>query len=389
MREIQSVKQQNRIQSLDVMRGFSLIGIFIVNMMAFHSPIYYYDPYSWWGNSIDQPVYWWIDVFVQASFYPIFTILFGYGLALQYRRLKEKEIAFYPFALKRLGVLLVIGAFHAFIIWSGDILISYAVVGLLLMLLLQLEGRLLLLVGFLLFLVPQVLMSAIFILASFADPTSVTYFNAVQEIQSSIEAYGSGTYSEIFSQRLNDWLYANNPASFVSLAIALLPLMMIGAGISKLKLLEKAAEKKKILVITVVLTLPIALVLKTSPYWMEENLAYSFIQDFVGGPLLAISYIGIISLVMTMPKAAKWLRPLGQTGRMSLTNYLMQSVAGTLIFYSYGLGLYGEVSLLNGLYIALGLFVIQVILSEIWLSRFNQGPVEYVWRRLTYGKNVK
>ncbi|KIL47370.1 DUF418 domain-containing protein [Jeotgalibacillus campisalis] len=389
MKEIQPIDQQNRIQSLDVMRGFSLLGIFIVNMIAFHSPIYYYNPYSWWGNTVDRPVYWWIDVFVQASFYPLFTILFGFGLALQYGRSIEKGTTFYPFALKRLGVLLFIGTIHAFIIWSGDILISYAVVGFLLLLLLQLEGKLLLVIGLLLFLLPQVLISAIFIVASIADPTSVTYFNAVQEIQSSIEAYGNGTISDIFSQRLSDWLYANNPASFLSLAIALLPLMMIGAGVSKMKLIEKAADKKKSLILIILLTLPAALVLKTSPYWMEKNLAYSFIQDFVGGPLLAVSYMALLALLMTRKKAAKWLRPLAQTGRMSLTNYLMQSIAGTLIFYSYGLGLYGEISLLTGFYIAIGLFAIQVILSDLWLSKFSQGPVEFVWRRLTYGKNVK
>lgn len=389
LNSIQPVESSSRIASLDVIRGFSLLGIFIVNMIAFHSPIYYYDPYSWWGDSINRPVYWWIDVFVQASFYPLFTLMFGYGLALQYRRSLEKKSNFYSFAMKRLAILLMIGIVHAFVIWSGDILISYAVIGFLLIWLLKLEGKWLLMLGFLLFILPQGLISAIFILASIADPKSVTYFTAVQEIQASIQAFGEGGFGEIFAQRLNDWLYANNPSAFISLIIALLPLMMIGAGISKLQLLERAKEKKKLLIVFLLAVFPVAFALKTAPYWGEQNLAYTFIQDFVGGPLLSMSYMALIVLLMTYSFSTKWMRPFAMAGRMSLTNYLMQSIIGTLIFYNYGLGLYGEVSLTTSVMLAVGIFVIQVILSEIWLAKFGRGPLEFVWRRLSYGKNVK
>lgn len=389
MKNMEPVKSPERIASLDVMRGFSLLGIFIVNMIAFHSPMYYYDPFSWWGDSINRPVYWWIDVFVQASFYPLFTIMFGYGLAMQHQRAVEKGNNFYSFAIKRLGVLLIIGMIHAFIIWSGDILISYAAVGFLYIWLLRLSGKWLIILGTILFLLPQSLISFVLLAASTVDPTSVTHFNAVQDIQSSVEAYGNGSINEIFTQRLSDWQYANNPAAFISLVIALLPLMMIGGGVSKMRLLERAREAKKTLTIILLVSLPVALALKTSPYWGEKNLAYSFLQDFVGGPLLSIAYMAIIALLMTFTASEKWLRPLAQTGRMSLSNYLLQSVIGTLIFYNYGLGLYGEVSLLTGTLLAAGIFILQVILSEIWLSKFRRGPIESVWRRLSYGKIVK
>lgn len=389
MKNMEPVKSPERIASLDVMRGFSLLGIFIVNMIAFHSPMYYYDPFSWWGDSINRPVYWWIDVFVQASFYPLFTIMFGYGLAMQHQRAVEKGNNFYSFAIKRLGVLLIIGMIHAFIIWSGDILISYAAVGFLYIWLLRLSGKWLIILGTILFLLPQSLISLVLLAASVVDPTSVTHFNAVQDIQSSVEAYGNGSINEIFTQRLSDWQYANNPAAFISLVIALLPLMMIGGGVSKMRLLERAREAKKTLTIILLVSLPVALALKTSPYWGEKNLAYSFLQDFVGGPLLSIAYMAIIALLMTFTASEKWLRPFAQTGRMSLSNYLLQSVIGTLIFYNYGLGLYGEVSLLTGTLLAAGIFILQVILSEIWLSKFRRGPIESVWRRLSYGKIVK
>ncbi|MEW9501629.1 DUF418 domain-containing protein [Jeotgalibacillus marinus] len=387
--KLQPIEPSSRIASLDVMRGFSLLGIFIVNMIAFHSPMYYYDPYTWWGDSINRPVYWWIDVFIQASFYPIFTMMFGYGLAIQFRRSIEKGTNFIPFAMKRLFILLVIGVIHAFVIWSGDILISYAMVGFLLIWLLKLDGKWLLILGLILFLLPQILISGVLVLAYVVDPISVTYFSGVQEIQSSVDAYGNGSIGDIFAQRYNDWMFANSPTAFVSLIIALLPLMMIGAGVSKLRLLERAKEKKKSLLVITLITLPIALVLKTAPYWGEKNLAFSFIQDFVGGPLLSMAYMALIALLMTSTKSVKLLRPFAQTGRMSLTNYLLQSVIGTLIFYSYGLGLYDEVNLSTSILLALAIFVVQMILSELWLARFQRGPMESLWRRLSYGKKVK
>ncbi|KIL45648.1 DUF418 domain-containing protein [Jeotgalibacillus soli] len=386
MNAIQPVDATSRIASLDVMRGFSLLGILIVNMIAFHSPMYYYDPYTWWGDTANRTVYWWIDVFAQASFYPLFSMMFGYGLAIQYRRSVEKGSNFMPFAIKRLLILLGIGIIHAFVIWSGDILISYAVVGLLLIWMLKLDGKWLLILGLILFLLPQVLLSGIMILASFIDPTGITYFSAPQAIQSSIEAYGSGSIQAIFEQRTSDWMYANSPAAFVTLMITILPLMMIGAGVSKLGLLEKAKEKKKMLWTIALITLTAALALKTAPYWGEQNLAYVFIQDFVGGPILSMSYMALIALYMTGEKRAALLRPIAQVGRMSLTNYLMQSIIGTLIFYNYGLGLYGEVNLSTSVLLALGIFVIQVILSELWLAKYKRGPMETLWRRLSYGK---
>jgi uncharacterized protein len=119
---------------------------------------------------------------------------------------------------------------------------------------------------------------------------------------------------------------------------------------------------------------------------IETNAAYSYIQDYLGGPFLSVSYAVILALLVENKKMKKWSKPLASAGRMSLTNYLLQSIIGTLIFYSYGFGLYGQVTLTTGTYLALGIFAIQVIISEIWLSKFKHGPVEKLWRLLSYGK---
>ncbi|TFD99259.1 DUF418 domain-containing protein [Jeotgalibacillus salarius] len=383
---LQPIDSTQRIQSLDVIRGFSLLGIFIVNMIAFHSPMYYYDPYSWWGDSINRPVYWWIDVFVQASFYPIFAMMFGAGLAIQYMRAEEKKAHFTSFASRRLAILLGIGLIHAFLIWSGDILITYAVAGFILIWMLKLSGKMLLILGFIIYFLPQSLLSGIMFFASMVDPTTVTYFSSVQDIESSVANYGSGSFADIFGQRVDDWTYANSPAGFISIIIAILPLMMIGAGVAKTKLFEKASDKKLLLSLSALIFLGLGIAIKTSPYWGEKNLAFVFTQDYVGGPLVAMGYMTLLLLIMTAPLSAKLLQPLAKTGRMALTNYLLQSIIGTIIFYNYGFGLYGEVTLMTGTLIALGIFVMQVIFSELWLSKFKQGPAERLWRKLSYSK---
>ncbi|MBM7579787.1 DUF418 domain-containing protein [Jeotgalibacillus terrae] len=383
---LQPIDSQQRIQNLDVIRGFSLLGIFIVNMIAFHSPLYYYDPYAWWGDSLNRQAYWWIDVFVQASFYPIFAMMFGAGLALQFVRAQQKDTRFSAFAMRRLGVLLVIGMVHAFLIWSGDILITYAVTGFILIWMLKMSGKMLLTLGFIIYFLPQALLAGIMFFAAMVDPTTVTYFSSVQDIESSVANYGSGSFGQIFSQRLEDWQYANDPEAFVSIVIAILPLMMIGAGAAKLQLFQKAKEKKMLLSVLTVLFLGAGLAVKTSPYWGEQNLAFVLTQDYVGGPLVAMGYMTLLLLIMTAPVTAKLLQPLAKTGRMALTNYLLQSVIGTIIFYNYGFGLYGEVTLATGTLIALGIFIMQVIFSELWLSKFSQGPMEKLWRKLSYSR---
>ena len=101
--------------------------------------------------------------------------------------------------------------------------------------------------------------------------------------------------------------------------------------------------------------------------------------------LLGVAYAAAIVLLMTNGVTAKILKPLASAGKMSITIYLTQSIIGTLIFYHYGLGLYGQISMATGTWLAVALFTIQVIIAEMWLSKFRYGPVEKLWRYFTYG----
>lgn len=375
----------NRILSLDVMRGISLLGIFLVNMISFHSPYLYYDPYHWWNSPGDHACYVWIDLFVQTSFYPLFAMLFGYGMALQQERLKQ---SFYSLQAKRLLVLMVFGILHIVLIWSGDILLNYGVCGFILFLFMKWRGHALLIFGSALYLIPHLLMSFLFIMASKIDPSSTTFWSDMKGIQDSIQAYGGGSFWSITKQRLADWYSVNGSTKFFSVFLSIFPMLMMGAGAGKLHIVESVEKQKTLYFYLFLLFLATGIVLKLVPFFFEQNIAYQYVQDSLGGPLLSIAYALAVIFIVRHPYGRKLCKWFAQAGRMSLTNYLFQSVIGSLLFYHYGFALYGKMNVTIGSWLALTIYLIQLILSEMWLSTFQQGPLEKVWKMLVYGRKT-
>lgn len=382
--QMRTPELSERIHSLDVLRGFSLLGILLVNMISFHSPFGYYNPYEWWKFD-DLVVYTWIDVLIQGSFYPIFAMMFGYGMAIMQKRSLMRGTPFYKISIRRLTVLLLFGIVHAFLIWHGDILITYALMGFLLLLFLRLPGRVLLGIGAGLYLLPQLTMSALMIAVSVFEPVALADFTDIAGLNQAAQVYSTGSFKEITIQRFIDWSVNNSFMGFIFYVFMILPLMMIGAGASKLDWLQKANTQKKKWTIILIVFFILGLAAKCVPFFMGFSVSIQYVQDVIGGPLLGIAYIAVIVLLMTNQSVARLLKPLASAGKMSISIYLMQSLIGTLIFYHYALGLYGKVSMSTGTWLAVAIYVIQVIFAELWLSKFKQGPVEKLWRTLTYG----
>ncbi|KUP07749.1 hypothetical protein Q75_04415 [Bacillus coahuilensis p1.1.43] len=385
---IQPIGSNERIHSIDIMRGFSLLGIFLVNMIFFHSPYIHYNPYEWWDEPLDSSVYMLIDVFVQSSFYPLFAMLFGFGLALQQQRFLDRGEAFSFFAVRRLFVLLVFGLVHALVIWSGDILTNYAVFGLVLLVTLRWSGATLLSLGLSLWFIPQFLLSGLIFIASIASDSVSTIWTNITAVQDSIQAFSSGSVADIFNQRFSDWWLVNGPSNLVFLFLSIFPMMLIGAGIAKLGWVQYHTDHKKKWEVIFIGALVVGLLLKSLPYIISLEYTYVMIQDSLGGPLVAIMYASLIVLLTRVKRAEKILRPIGQAGKMAFSLYIFQSIIGTLIFYSYGLGLYGQMSLATGSLLAVGIYFIQVIIAGIYLNRFQYGPLEKLWRWLSYGKKT-
>jgi uncharacterized protein len=383
--------EQKRIISIDVLRGLSLFGIFLVNMFSFHSPYFYYNPYEWWKTSQDLTAFAWIDVFVQASFYPLFAMMFGFGVAMQYEKARRLGGTFVWTGIRRFTFLLLLGLVHAFFIWPGDILFNYAVCGFFLLLFLRFSGRMLFIAGIVLLFLPAILLSLMLMLAASMDPYNALYWTDIASVSQSIAAYGSGSYAEITAQRVNDWMNVNIvDGGFLYQFMSILPFLFMGAGAYKLNVIEKWTTHPKKTTVTFLVFFIAGLLLKGIPHVIDRNnIAYMYVQDSIGGPILAISYAALIVLMCTFEWPQKILKPFAAAGKMSLTNYLIQSVIGTLIFYHYGLGYYGQITVLTGIWVCVTVFAVQVIVSNLWLDRFKRGPMESVWRTVIYGKREK
>lgn len=378
------MESNERIHSIDVMRGFAILGIFLTNMLAFHSPMLYLNPYIWWSSKVDQNIYNFIDFFVQASFYPLFALLFGFGLMITKRRSIDKGISFTPIAIRRLSLLLVIGCLHAFFIWHGDILITYAAFGLIALLFLHLSGKTLVLTGIIIYIIPNFLFLMIMILVSLTSPMP-DYYNHDEALQS-VEVYQEGTFLEITLQRIHDWNLVNSLEASPILFFSIFPFLLIGAGIAKLDWISNTVTEKKKIRILLGFFILLGSLLKLLPFAVR-NLVSEYVQDIFGGPLLAVAYAILIILLME-----RFVGPLGvfkAVGKLAISNYLFQSVVATLLFYSYGFGLYNKISVAQGTLLALTIFIIQVIISNIWVRHYYYGPVEWIWRAFTYWQKPK
>jgi len=383
--QMEPIQKEKRISSLDVLRGISLLGIVIVNMISFNAPVLYYNPYEWWKDS-DAEVYQWVELIFQSSFYPIFAMMFGYGSVILRQRIKDRGLSFTHLYIKRLLFLLVIGLLHAFFIWSGDILANYAIYGMLLMVLLELSGEVLLISGIMLFLIPNLLFILYILVNAIIDPNTTLMYADIANVNKAFNTYSTEGYLEITKQRITDWIAVNGSSNLFFSVFSILPLMMIGAGASKMNWLQNAKIHKKKWLFLFIVTFVIGIFLKSLPVLIDSNLAFKLIQQTIGGTIFSIAIVSFIVFLMTNRICEKLLRPIATAGRMSLTIYLVQSIVGSLIFYHYGLGLYGGLTLLSCVLMGLFIYIIQIIIAEIWFMKFQYGPLEKIWRMVTYGK---
>ncbi|ARF18266.1 DUF418 domain-containing protein [Sporosarcina ureae] len=377
-----------RVEALDYLRGIALLGILIANMLHFHSPYAYMDPYSWFTVPHEQSMFHFIDVFIEASFYPLFAMLFGYGVNMQYEKSLKNNTQFAPFMARRMGILLIFGVLHAVLIWSGDILFTYALMGFIMIAVIRIPKKWLLALSFVIYFVPTLLLYSILALTRSATSSNMLDgFEDVQQIERAIAAYANGAFGDIFAFRLNEFFTFEIIGSITAVFI-ILPLIMFGAALSKFKIIERMYALKGKLLFAMLVFIPIGVVLKNIPSWDDpkfENIL--LVQSIFGGPILTLGYGALFLLLFQIPFLKNITQPFANVGRMAFTTYIMQSVFATMIFYSYGVGLYGKVDIVTGTWLAIGIFAIQLIVAQVWLTKFRMGPLEAVWRKWSYGKN--
>jgi uncharacterized protein len=227
--------------------------------------------------------------------------------------------------------------------------------------------------------IPNILFGLLLFLASLVTPTTDYYQH--DEAIKSVESYQSGNFWEITGQRIYDWNQVNSIENSIILFFTIFPFLLIGAGISKLKLVRNNMQNKKALMFLLLSFVTVGSLLKLLPFAVR-NLFSEYVQDIFGGPLLAVSYALLV--IILMEKYSARLVMFQAVGKLAISNYLFQSIVATLIFYNYGLGLYSKISVGTGTILAITIFLIQAYISTIWVRNFHFGPVEYLWRAFSY-----
>ncbi len=383
-----------RIDSLDIIRGIALFGILLVNMQAFQYPDLIYQLYALTPqfNEMDQWIRLFYDLFVQTKFYTIFAFLFGLGFYIFMSRAEEKELKVKRLFSRRLLILFVFGLLHLVLLWFGDILHTYALCGFLLLLFYNKKNKTIIVWAFLLLLIVFVISSSQLLLPAsslereFAQNEEKGYLLA----EKTIYVYHHAGFMEWLIYRLQYEVVTMLMYSPLAILV-ILPMFLLGFYVGRKKLLQNVLDNlsfiKKVWWVTFIISLPwlmiIVLVYFNKIDFGIKNLILYELAVMISGLTLSIFYISSIVLLLLKKNLKKMLRPIGYVGQMALTNYIFQTIIGVSIFV--GLGLYGEVNLLLGLVISLVIFPLQIVFSYYWLKSFRFGPLEWIWRTLTYG----
>ncbi len=390
----------DRIVSLDALRGFALLGILVINIWLFALPtVATYNPTLYGDFTGVNYVAWVVShVFFERKFVTLFTFMFGAGMVLFLESKERKGQPGRKLHVSRTFWLLVIGLGHAYLLWYGDILVFYALSGFIIVWVWQWRPLRQFALGAVLFTIPSLL----YLLLGVSylvlpeegrlqlEEELLSAFGADFSPEREIEIYQSGWLDQV-THRV-PILVEYHTLGFVSeLFWTLGGMMLVGMALYKWGVLSNGRSTrfyKRLLVGGGSVGLALVLI----GVWVREVVAWETIPvltlafqfNYWGAPILSVGYIGGIMLLCRWFRNGIVVQALSAVGRTAFTNYLFQTVVATTIFYGHGLGLFGQVSRIELLGVVVLIWAIQIPASVWWLERFRFGPVEWVWRTLTY-----
>ena len=391
---------RERIVLLDVLRGFAVFGMFTVNMTTDlpWSPLLRQQPL----DIADNTVMFLIDFLARGKFVTIFSFLFGVGFFLQLDRARGRGVPFLATYLRRLVVLFSIAALAMVAGLHTLILIIYSVYGLVLLLFSRRSARFLLVAAIVCFAVEFVSnhIEAVSNLMSTEQPERIELVDDRSSPEALAEkeldrVYREGSFKEIASVRASRLLeYVLSWKHWVS-DVALLGLMLLGCYVCRRGALQDSAVRLKMARTALPWLLSIGAAGMLIHLWLNQfggadsdlltligNLAF---WPF-GASVFGLGYVAIVTLVMEKEACRRVLLPFAAVGRLALTNYLFQAFVVAAFTYQWGLGLYGEMGPFWGLMAVFAIYPLMVIASSWWIRRFRFGPIEWLWRTLTYGQ---
>jgi uncharacterized protein len=390
------VRRQERIEAIDILRGVAILGILIVNMtMRGFSLPEGLPAHELWPNMVDRTVETLILFFADQQFITLFAFLFGLGLAEQMLRAAERRARFLPLYLRRLCVLWLIGMAHFLFLWDGDILHAYAQDGFYLLPFLRRSIKTLLVWAGILLCIPLLLFgfTTRYVITGHVNPYVMNWiqYEDLTEDQQYIEEargiYSRGTYAEMIKFRaggLGELLPGSGDAY-------ILVGFLLGLYAGRRGIFRDVSAHLAFIRRVQRWGLMIGVAGSAAFVMGESDPSASSVMQNVGrmclvfgAPAMSFFYASTIILLTQKEAWRQRLAPLAAVGGMALSNYLLQSLICTMIFYSYGLALFCQVRPSLCLLLTIIIWFIQIPLSVWWLRRFQFGPIEWLWRSLTY-----
>jgi len=394
----------DRLVSLDVLRGLALLGIGLMNVEYFSRPLADMgtglDPAQ---APLDYALSWLVYAFVQGKFWILFSLLFGMGFALLDERARVAGTDFRAMYLRRAAGLMAIGLVHALLIWAGDILVTYALGAFVLLLFRDFEperqGRW----GAVLYGVPALALLLMGALGLSAGPEAAGAHDAsasdaarlaLEKVRRAeeIAAYTTGSWWDAVQVRAR--FFVDNLDETLVFEVFAMGVFLMGAWLLRSGAIADPDAHAGLHRALRFVALPVGVALALASasvavrFDMEADGARALLAMslmLLASPLMSLGYLSWTLRALQAEAGARVLGALAPVGRMALTNYLLQSIVGTLVFYGYGLGLWGHVPRRWQLLGVLMLFATQVLASRAWLAHFRFGPVEWFWRACTYG----
>ena len=387
-----------RIVAIDVLRGFAVLGILVMNVQAYSMVSAAYMNPTAYGDltGLNRWVSILSHVFADQKFMTIFSVLFGAGVVLMTGRAEAKGRSATGFHYRRTMWLIVIGLMHAYLLWYGDILVMYGLCALLVFPFRKMSPRTLLLIGLGCLCVPFLVSTALgmslpYWLPFAHDELILAWRPEANAVNAELEAYRSGWLDQM-AHRAPTALGAQAFMFPLWAAWRIWGLMFAGMAMFKWGVLTAQRSKAFYVTLLVVgfgLGLPLVvygLMRNNAANWSLEYSMFLGSQfNYWGSLLVALGYVAAVMLACRSARSHVT-RCFAAVGRMALTNYLMQTVICTSIFYGHGLGLFGKVERTGQILIVLGVWLFQLAVSPLWMRFFRFGPAEWLWRSLTYRK---
>lgn len=393
------VRKKERFAILDILRGFALVGIAVANfpefaLFTFLKP----DAVAAMPTAgADRWVRFLQYVFVDGKFYTIFSLLFGIGFSIIISNAMRRGASGFRIFYRRMAILLGFGFVHLMFIWSGDILMLYALMGMLLPLFRNCSDRTLLSWAAVLLFVPVIIDSA-------CEFAGVSLSAGVVRLQQHYCAkYGitddnfaywlrdADSYGGVFQFLVQGALVRVQEFVDGNRYFKVMGLFLIGFCIGRRRMYAHTVMRRRMLRRVALAGCFAGLPLSVVYAWSAVNghpwgnAAHSLLY-FVSVYIVGFAYVAAICLVYNRHPRARVFSLFSAPGRMALTNYIGQSVWGMAIYYGIGLGLGASMGLSLVVPVAVGVWLVEALFSLLWLRLFNFGPLEWIWRMLTYGR---